>query len=101
MGIWYLAWVSETGALVIGRLIVIAIGNNCAVLSHQNWLSENTCKSIYTIVSLCRLHSVQPEPQPDSDQNAMYPRSYPVLRLTFSLIKLFKASGGLDRYIAF
>ena len=36
-----------------------------------------------------------------SDQKAMYPRSYPVLRPTFSLIKLFKASGGLDRYIAF
>ena len=31
----------------------------------------------------------------------MYPRSYPVLRPTFSLIKLFKAPGGLDRYIAF
>ena len=34
-----------------------------------------------------------------SDQKAMYPRSYPVLRPTFSLIKLFKAL--LDRYIAF
>ena len=31
----------------------------------------------------------------------MYPRSYPVLRPTFSLIKLFKVPGGLDRYIAF
>ena len=39
---------------------------------------------------------VQPELQPDSAQNAMHPRSYPVLRPTYSLIKLFKAPGGLD-----
>ena len=76
--------------------MVLGIGNWSSCERQVNgspcywqYLCSQITTHYYTIISLYY-----------SAQNAIYPRSYPVLRPTYSLIKLFKAPGGLDRYIA-